>query len=656
MAVNDTTVNNSQAPFGGAEQTSNPAQTGYGANRNQRGYQQPAPSGRSGGFSSFRAPAGLEQNSAYVNSFVDKFNEFAKGMGSNLEVKVTAVTSDTDPRLKISALVVACRFTDRADAGMAFMPVLLARTAGVIGPVELPVDDSPNARKIEVVRTAGDGADDVMRVVTHAKVATLPGVTSATPLVFVPAMVVPANRNGNDEFAYPIFINAVRACFVSLADHLGMAGANQLNQMVDNQRYTIRPTFEKNEITNAVGELVRQDFRIEMNRRTLNQASITRDLNNGNEEMQEMAVSGYLNLSWISTEELVHCMNLNPNQPPTQHYLPSIVLNNFETGDSCNRGAVLLSIQMATALTIQNNWINVLRNVNPKDKLHDIGVLGIESSVTGNPADRAYQQFSPDDAGMNMRDRYLKAMVWHEPEFLLSIPDAGPSTWNLDFIRIIARATSGDPVIVNGENISERVKDEVIAELDVMTDGRFSQIYDRNDFMFSMNTEQHTGTVVDPSGAEVSLEEIDYLAVASSVLPQLGPDGSDRRNALQDFSRTYVDPQMPIDEALHVRLKIANELYANVQVTGRSTIVTVSPALLGAMSQAFKDSRFAPILSGTNNAFDNYNRSSYRANVLSSGQTTNMRVGGYGGYNNGYGNQASGNRGFFYRNYGTSRG
>ena len=640
MAVIDNTQNNNANAYASAATTGT-----YGAGRNesrQDTYRNPT---GPVSFASFRAPLALEQNSAYSKGFVDEFTKHASGLEAQYDIKITSVSPEIDARLKISAIVVACKLKGSNDNTVAYIPLLLERTAGNIAPVELPLEES-NGRKIDVIRTAGDGADAVMRQVAAERIFTVMPSASNSELVYISGFVIPSDRNAEDSYSYDIFIAAIRACLVSLADRLNVNSSNPLSEIAETQKFTVRPTFDRAIKNNVVGEIKRQDFCVELNRRSMQQRITTRDLNTGGEESQEMAVAGYLDLAWMSTEQLINMKGMNPQQIIPQHYVPRIVLNHFETGTSCNRGAVLLSLQLAGVLTHRHSWVNML--LSGVDKMRDLGVLSIESPL--NPQDpqntMGHTPFTNDDDGVAARRQFIERLIISDPEFAVAVPEAGPETWNLDFMRVIAGRDNGNPLIIDGENWSEITFQEVIDELDVMTNGKFSNYYDKKDFMFSLITEEYTGSFTDQDGVQRSLEEIDYLAMATRVLPNVTPGPYDKTNALQEFSRTYNDASMNLDEALNLRHRLQQDHFGRIHVTGRQALLAISPVFMAAMSRAFAESRFLPIISGGNLAMERYDRTSYRAHVAGGDVAQNMRTGfAYGGQNN-----YSGHRGWSYRN------
>lgn len=581
-------------------------------------------------FTRYTAPISIQQGSGYSMEFHKEFTkliESEKGKGIPLEFQVRVLDSSYDSGMKIAVLLLGVKSLSEPHLGAAIVPLLLERTCNEykMEVVNISGRDGRD-RKVDEQITADDGADDIMFNAATRMATSMFTTVQRDDIVVVAPMVVHSTVSANAESAAEIFKIAGNAAYNALIQRGENTITNPLNELAENQRFTIRPAWEKKTLIDAFGNYYRSDFSLELTAREKNgrRPGESRSLNGGGGETTELKTHGYLTMNYAGVDE--DYQGRDPREErlvDSRVYVAQAVLNNIDTGVLPGPVPVTLAISMNNALAYRKNWVNIIARPPVSDKLHSLGVLSCESPLDPEKPIYGITPFDNSEEGVRDRLDFINRLFRPEPELMVQIPEAGPQTASLDFIRLVAAAQAGNRILDgNGVDIAAMALENYITELDLATSGVFSQLYN-NEVMFEKRNQIYTGTMTLPDGSTASVEEVDYLAVATAVFGN-GQAGDpkkqrvDRTTPVIPWSDSFNDEYMTQVEAMAIRRRIQTNLFGNFNETGSSCLYLVCPDFLSILNEAFSKSKFSPFLAGTKDAVEDQQRATYRASTMSS--------------------------------------
>lgn len=549
-----------------------------------------------------------------------------KGWAQAWDIKLMNVDAKTDPRLKISAILVAVRSKDQPELGVSWHNMILAGSIDSLPTKKLKVDDLT----FDVTLTADNGNDTAMNNVVREMIeATFPGAFHLP----IPATTVPSSFEiRNKEHVSILLSNGVVGCMTYITEAAGGETMRSLSEVATSMKFTASVKFDPQEKVDEVQMPVRNDFTIKLgtDQRTVSRDQ-TMELNDGSTPTELIDLRGMVDLRWYGPDE--------KDDRSTAMYTPSIVGTHVFTGDLTYVGVYGIAISLLNALRTNNAWINAIPFTTKPGDLNNIGILSMDTPLDPeNPRRLEMTTFKADDEGRDDFKAFIKRLVYARPQICFDVAICGPLTWQLGFLADIANRIPGS-------------REVFIKAMDDMTDGAFSPLIDAKDWLVRLDSDIHLGTYRNAAGQVRDKREIGYVQVANVALP----NGTGRNNPLQLWSNTWTDHSVEPELRLERRLKIETDLFGPINVTGVAARFEFSAGLMDAVAQSFGKSRFQPLLTGFHRQLDQYERASFRGEMMGAGhageQFQRSSYGGYAGGNGQRGGYTSGNSGRGARRY-----
>lgn len=537
-------------------------------NQNQQQQQRPAFSFHSGGL--FGSPIGRGLGSEVYGKFKAKLNEIYKAINDkNIEMALIDLDNVNEPALMYSCLIIAMRMKDRPQLGVSYYTVLLEDT----GERLTPIMDNINGQQVEILKVTSDAFDNVLAQKAFDKVAQT---FNTSEVHAIDGCVLPADFNLEDNRSvYAIALNAGWACGTDLETRT--QGFNDLNlaDIRNESSLNVTLAFQRKQLIDAVGSVMRSDVLINFDSRKNNQNNKFASVNSGDKEVKISEVSGFVDLVWLENQQNAFNAYAQQNaymQPgvPMQKYAARLIITNLANNHIYSMSSVLLALATSISVKDDNNWIQAFRPVPTAGKeidMADIGALNIEANMMKDPSgygirvDTKSDNFRLEDLG-----QLVAAMI--KPGLMISMdcPEAGPQSW---YLSVFSAASMG----------SQKAYKAIYDAALVLTNGAFGRYFPEGTPMFTdTNNRIHNGYYIDKNGQKKDIRDIDHLAVCNLV-------GERNPQFIKDWSDTFLRTQYPQPLRLAARKKMISALTGETAIfTGFSQRVTFTGAFLDALT------------------------------------------------------------------------
>lgn len=347
------------------------------------------------------------------------------------------------------------------------------------------------------------------------------------------AQVLPRELDPEDEHRLRgVLYQASSACQTIMDNVLGgVEEPFNVGWVQAGDSLSARVDFGNDNIENAVGLPLRADVIITQQGSLNNTAS-----NPGQfEQVKDISiVTGYVDLVFVPPPAPAL-----GQAPMTQSYFPRFVMTRLDTQIDANTLELqLAALASAFLLTRGSAYRGSFkpRPISGTD-LHDIGAIGYEVNLTGNPNAEPDRILTKDDSFGNVQlQQLLQAAVHDGLMYSLDIEETGELAW---IHQTFIAAANNDPTAVAA----------IVQAANNLTKNVFGTIWNNGQIAQDDGTRIHLGYFVDNEGRKHDLREIDYLAM-------LNLAGRDHPGLIQEFENTYVATNVPLEIRLEKRIKL----------------------------------------------------------------------------------------------------
>ena len=513
----------------------------------------------------FGAPISRTVGSEIYSKLKNALIEIYKAADENMEIALIDLDNINEPALDFSSIIIAARFKNQPISTVSYHILLLAATGDKL----TPYYENIASQQIEVLRVTSDAVDDVLLKAAQAKV------RKAFPnsnVRFCDATVVPTEFNADDKYAvHQLALNAGLACTTDL--EVTSKGFVDLNLATINQdsSLNVNITFNRTQISDAVGSPMRSDIQVTFSSKRNNQGGRNGSVNTGDREAKVFEGSGFTDMVWAPVAPQSTFNSWAPQQTmATQKYVPRLVITNLSSQFSYTPAAVLLGIVSMQTVREESNWVQSFRpTATPNDQIDitDIGALNIEANLTndptgfGIPIDTKANEFKLLDLG-----KLMAAMVQPGMVVSLDCPEYGPQAW---YTSVFISASRG----------SQGAYDILYDAAESLTNGNFGKNFPRGSAMFvDQDNRVHLGTYTARNGDKHDIRDFDHVAVCNLT-------GERNPASIRDWSDTFLRTSYPLIQRLFARKKMISALSSETAVfTGMATRVTFSRPFLDALT------------------------------------------------------------------------
>jgi hypothetical protein len=516
----------------------------------------------------FKAPISKNIGSDFYLKLKIRLLEIYKNVADpNAELVILDLDNINDPALYYSSIIVAMRYSNMKEIGVAFHVLLLEDTNDKLSPSM----ENINNQQIENLLVASDAFDDVLMKKAADKVAkAFPNST----LYGVEGCVVPHGFNFDDKNAmYQLALNASWACSTELETHSGQFIDLNLASIKNDSELNINIAFNHEQLPDAVGNLMRSDVKVGFDSRKSGNINKQASINMGDREVKLSEVSGFVDLVWVDPNPVNVFAQYTPPTANSQKYAARLVVTNLTSNTSYTPGTVMLALATTVALRDDNNWIQAFRPEpsNNEIDLRDIGALNIEGNISNEPGlygtriDTKSDSFKLEDLG-----RLTHALVQTGLIFSMDCPEMSAQTWYLSAFSEAA----------NGNKAAYNLLYNVACNL---TDGVFANMFPHGTPMFTdCGNRVHNGYWTDKDGSIRDIRDIDHLAVCNLV-------GDRNPQLIREWTGTFLNTNIPLVTRLAARKRIIMNLTGETAVfTGFSNRVTFTSVFLDCLFQGIK--------------------------------------------------------------------
>ena len=495
---------------------------------------------------------------------------YEKSADKTMKIELIPIDFNSTVELNVSVLVVTVQNAQCPQWGVGYHVLIIE---GSIEPQAPRIEQIMNVT-VEILRTVADANDPTMRnYIRNLLQRKFPN----KPLHYADACVVPRDFNVADAtIVHSLAANALFACHtemeVSQKDFIDMNLANA----EQDSGLTVRTTFGNAQITNALGQPVRSDIKIDFAAGPLNN-QIT-PVTGGMDRVSSIArISGFMDLVWYPVENVANPYQQQQSVLTTQRYAARFVITALESSQLLTIPAQLLALIPSLSLSEGNKWINAFRNKNfgSEVDMHDIGAVNMEVNLDNNPSgvgtrvNTKLASFTPEQLSMLVKASIRPGMI-----LSLDIPESGPDT---NYNGVFGAAAGGN---TNAEQ-------DIIRAAVTLTNGEFNRHWQNGMRVFTSDVNRvHMGYYTDHTGVRKDIRDIDHLAVLNLI-------GEKDPTIIKDWSDTNVKDTWPSEMRLAGRKKIITALFSDVTITGFATRVTFSPEFRNALLQGARSAGLA---------------------------------------------------------------
>lgn len=506
-----------------------------------------------------------ETRSAEALEALDKArNKAVNAQGLKGDFELLRFSRDEN-RVGLSSILV-CKVIKISGEVFAVVRTLLLKTDAVRLP---PRPLTINNQRIEVPTHAQDVFNDVYwsRMETYLR----NRVGNATMRVIdAGPMQIPSDFDFEDErMVMPILIESVNRCDDQIARLTGEEPFQISKVKRNDERVTARIDYTGEPTHDMVGNPIRADMVISMNRQNINQP-VEDDFYEREESFSSL--SCFVNLEY--TPPVQAQVQAYGQQPETAQCTPAIIITQVAQADWINAQTpelYMLALSNAYRITAGLSWMRPLMPQVGRGKkgidTRDIGAIGWLSPQINAKVDTKGDKFSDQDFA-----QLMFTTVHQNPVFQIDVNPVGENS-GMENILIDAAFDSA---------VRQRATERLITAADNLTGGLFSKYFDRNKAVISPYTEVHMGYYFDEANERRDIRDLDTLAMLNLTAGNV--------NDFMDWYRTLCDTSIPA--ALRMQRREAmerNYLAKNLVITGRALRLTWGPEFLEALDKSTRE-------------------------------------------------------------------
>ena len=256
--------------------------------------------------------------------------------------------------------------------------------------------------------------------------------------------------------------------------------------------------------------------------------------------------------------------------PISQRYNPRFVITNMTTEtDAVTPELQLLALSTATLLSKNMAWGGTFRpryNTQGVD-LHDIGAIGYEVNLTGDPTAKPDRVDTKADSFSNASLYALLSQTFNDAViYSMDIDEVGPLAWlHQNFIA----AANGDAGAYTA----------IIEAANRLTNGTFQNFWNGGPIAVDDLNRVHLGYYTGLDGVRRDIRDVDYLALLNLL-------GEKDMGSVINWSKTFDDTSIPLEIRLEQRAKLLKGLLPGLQIKGYARRITWYPEFINALNSA----------------------------------------------------------------------
>jgi hypothetical protein len=385
-------------------------------------------------------------------------------------------------------------------------------------------------------------------------------------------LVVPTDFDFKDELATSrLLITSVNRCDDIKAKVQGEVPFNAAQVKRADERLTARIDLTGEPSYNVVGEPVRSDILINMNR-TSAQASQEEDYYE--RETQFNSVAGFVNLEYTPAPVVQQVPGWGQQpQGPQPIFTPTFVITDVSQADWIQAQTpelYWLALSNAYRVTAGTQWVKAFlpqvgrKGVDPRD----IGALGYLTQA-GAKIETKSDSFTEQDF-----IELMGALVKPQPSFLIDVNPVGDHAAIENYLIDAA---------FEGPNQAKAIQ-KLIQAADNLTGGRFSAHFNarENALVVPYGQEIHLGHYIGEDGEKRDIRDLDVLAMLNLTQGNVGD--------FMEWYRTLCDTSIPHALRLQQRERFERQfLSKSLKITGRAVRLLFTPQCIEALDLATRE-------------------------------------------------------------------
>lgn len=385
------------------------------------------------------------------------------------------------------------------------------------------------------------------------------------------ALVIPAEFDFNDTAAVTrLLITSNNRCDDLIAHLQGEEPLNISKVKAPEDRLTARLDFTGQPTTNIVGNPIRADILISMNRNTAGEQQSEDDYYDRETEFNEVA--GFINLEYAPEQTQQPQGAWGQPQGPQPLFTPTFVITQVRQANwiaAQTPELYLLALSNAFRVTAGTQWVKAfLPVVGAKTKgpdIRDVGALGYMTPA-GQRVDTKTDTFTDQDFV-----DFMAALVRPKPVFLIDVDPVGDHAGVENYF---IEAAMGGPN-------SARAAQKLVQAANNLTGNRFSEYFNAAEtpVVVPYGQEVHLGYYIDDNGEKRDIRDLDVLAMLNLTQGNI--------TDFMNWYQTLCDTSMSAAQRLQKRELIEREyLGKNLKITGRATRLLLTPQFIEALDAA----------------------------------------------------------------------
>lgn len=415
---------------------------------------------------------------------------------------------------------------------------------------------------IEIERTAGDTVNDELWDKTTLFLRDTFG--PQANYVFCGAMVIYSEIDPEDDLQIQqIVYAATQAMWTKMENDVLGADAFINVGMVGNAVVSAAVDYNPADVFSANGLPVRSNL-------SISQRVTQANANNQSLHEQQLELTrldAYVDLIYVKPPVAQW-----GQAPITQHYFPRVVITKLDSQvDAVNLELQLWALSSGMLAGRQMAWSGVFLpryNVSGPD-LRDIGAIGFEVNLTGNP-DALPERIPTKSESFGRREllNLIGSAIHDQVVYSLDVEEVGPLSW---LTQTFIAAANGDADAYAA----------IVQAANNLTNNQFGTIWNGGAIAVDDNNRIHLGYYFDTNGQKKDLRDIDYLAM----LNLLGD--KDMQN-FHEWVSTFEESSVPLELRLEKRSKLLKALIPEARIKGFARRVTFTADFIAALEAAIQ--------------------------------------------------------------------
>ncbi len=476
---------------------------------------------------------------------------------------------------------------DSAQAGVHFSNILICKAVALQGkPVvsvfSLVVEASNQKlppRPIQIQGTtypvptvAGDAIDGVLREKTITFLKGIYG-AEATVLIAGTRVLYSETTNAADEaqVANLIWLGSEATSAALVSEKVVSESPIDVKVLTNGASTVAGIDWAPPPTTDIAGLPVRSDFSITT--RSVSDQNAAQWSPNASSSKELVRVEGFVDLDYSIPQSSQQQIYGAPQVPPTQRYVPRVVLTRVNSLVSAETPELqLLALATTTLLGVNNSWMQAFKptwqaNAKKGDlNLRDVTAIGLEVNLTGG--DKPARLPAASQADMGKFYQLLALAIAKDPIISMDIEEAGDLTFLQRDLYLSAVGDAG-------------ASNRIVESTNRLTDGIFGTMWDGSKpIAVDEKNRVPLGFWQSNSGLR-DIRELDYVAM-------LNIAGEKDMQVLHDWSATFYNTQVPEEIRLDRRHRIQSELLSGYTLKGYARRIALHPAFLGTLAQALR--------------------------------------------------------------------